>query len=170
MHCRTGSCAMDDGVPRCRIVDGEWKRGAGGAGQVEEVDEEPDATGAGQFYNIETLQRDDVSTDGVQEEGDESGSCEHADGELAGGGGPHDEVSTTSEEPAQTKPVGLFSSLPTADSEWVPPAAATDEGVEGVEGGDDLAGGDDGGEAQKAKGEKPLPPRFQPPGNGRLPS
>ena len=106
---RTGSCAMDDGVPRCRIVDGEWKRGAGGAGQVEEVDEEPDATGEGQFYNIETLQRDDVSTDGVQEEGDESGSCEHADGELAGGGGHHDEVSTTSEEPAQTKPVGLFS-------------------------------------------------------------
>ena len=156
-----------EGVPRCRLVDGEWTRGAGEAGQADEVEEEPDATGAGQFYNIETLARDDISLIDEVQEGDESGS-QHGGGELAGGSGPYDEVSTTSEEPAQTKPT-LFSSLPTADSEWVPPVEAdTDEGAEGAEGGDELAGAKDGSEGKEAKGEKPLPPRFQPPGDGRL--
>ena len=135
--------AMEDGrwhrVPRCRIVDREWVRGAGGGGQADWVGDETDANGVGVFYNIESLQSEDRITD------EEHDTRTLIDEGNADGAGPDEVVEIGS------------SQVP----EWVPPEAANYNGGKHV--GDIAASKPPAGGAQRFKGKKPIPPRFQPP-------
>jgi hypothetical protein len=131
---------MEEGqpVPRCRIVDGEWVRVAGGGGQADGVGDESDTKGVGVFYNIEALQSDDRITDEVYDTRTLT-----------------DEKNTTGAHSDEVVEFGS-SHVP----EWMPPEAANDDGGKHV---GDMASKPPCGGTQRSKREEPIPTRFKPP-------